>query len=308
MGQAGSNLAAQASTDAGVVPEKGYSWASPATRMNLKQDTMHTPSVVRSKDGTPLAFWRQGSGAALLLVHGGLCDHLAWHFVAPLLARHFAVWTFDRRGRGESGETQPWSFAREVEDIHALLGKIGEPVHLLGHSAGAILALSAASRGDQLRSLILYEPPFLVAGIREHPTPELLAHIEQLLVSGDSDQALRIAMRETADLTDGEIDAMQSSPGWKHLRGAARAIPNDWRIWQEPLEPDSLKNLTVPTLVLAGTESPAWIRAGALAVLNALPEGTFAELAGQGHSGMITAPELFAKIVGRFAENVAVDC
>jgi len=268
---------------------------------------MDTPSVVRSKDGTPLAFWRQGSGPALLLVHGGLCDHLAWHFVAPLLTRHFTVWTFDRRGHGESGETQPWSFAREVEDIHALLSKVGEPVHLLGHSAGAILALSAASRADRLRSLILYEPPFLIAGARERPAPELLAVIERLLQSGNPDQALRIAMRETVGLTDGEIDAMQSSPGWEHLRGAARAIPNDWRIWQEPFEPDSLKSFAVPTLVLAGAESPAWIRAGAVAVLNALPAGTFAELAGQGHSGMITAPELFAKIVGQFAENVAAD-
>jgi len=268
---------------------------------------MHTPSFVRSKDGTPLAFWRQGSGPALLLVHGGLCDHLAWHFVVPLLARNFTVWTFDRRGHGESAETQPWSVAREVEDICALLGNIGEPAHLLGHSAGAILTLGAASRADRLRSLMLYEPPFLIAGVRDHPAPEILACIKQLLSSGDPDQALRIAMRNTVDLTDGEIDAMQSSPGWEHLRGAARAIPNDWRIWQEPLEPESLKSFTVPTLVLAGTESPAWIRAGALAVLNALPGGAFAELAGQGHSAMMTAPEQFAKAVSQFAENVAGD-
>src|SRR5579862_3642859 len=115
--------------------------------------------VVRSKDGTPLACWRQGSGPALLLVHGGLCDHLAWHFVAPLLAPHFTVWTLDRRGRGKSGDTQPWSVQREVEDVLALLSIIGEPAHLLGHSAGAILVLRAACRAERLRSLILYEPP-----------------------------------------------------------------------------------------------------------------------------------------------------
>ena len=266
---------------------------------------MHTPSAVHSKDGTPLAFWRQGSGPALLLVHGGLCDHLAWHFAAPLLASHFTVWTFDRRGRGESGETQPWSVAREVEDVLALLDAIGEPAHLLGHSAGAILAVRAASGADRLRSLILYEPPYLIAGVRERPAPELLAQIERLLLSGDSDEALRIAMRETVNLADGEIDAMQSSPGWEHLRGAARAIPNDWRIWQEPFAPDSLKSVTAPCLVLAGSESPAWIRAAALAVFDTLPGAAFAELAGQGHSAMITAPRLFASSVCQFADNVA---
>jgi len=269
---------------------------------------MRTPSVVRSKDGTPLAFWRQGSGPALLLVHGGLCDHLAWHFVAPLLSRHFTVWTFDRRERGESGATQPWSVAREVEDVLALLDAIREPAHLLGHSAGAILAVRAASRADRLRSLILYEPPYLIGGVRERPAPELLVQIERLLKSGDSDEALRIAMRETVNLTNGEIDAMQSSPGWEHLRDAARAIPNDWRIWQEPFEPDSLKDLTIPTLVLAGTESPVWIRRAVRTVLDSLPAAAFGELAGQGHSAMITAPELFANSVCLFAENVAADC
>ena len=265
---------------------------------------MHAPSIVPSKDGTPLACWRQGSGPALLLVHGGLCDHLAWHFAAPLLANRLTVWTFDRRGRGESGTTQPWSVEREVEDILALLGAIGEPAHLLGHSAGAILSLRAASGAHPVRSLMVYEPPYLMAGQRERAAPELLAQIERLLRMGDCDEALRIAMRATVGLSDGEIDAMRSSPGWEHLRGAAPALPNDWRIWQEPFDPEILKRVTVPSLVLAGTESPDWMRAAARAVLAALPAATFAELAGQGHSAMVTAPELFANAVCQFADHV----
>ena len=264
---------------------------------------MHTPSVVRSNDGTPLSYWREGSGPPLLLVHGGLCDHLAWHFAGPLLARRFTVWTFDRRAHGCSGDGQPWTVERELEDLLTLLRVIGEPAHLLGHSAGAILALRAAQLTDRVRSLILYEPPFLIHGARERPGAELLGEMKRLLDSGKPDEALRIAMRETVDLSDDEINAMQASPGWEHLRDAARAIPNDWKIWQEPFNAESLRNLTIPAVVLTGTDSPAWIRLGALAVLHALPAAQLAELPRQGHSAMITAPDLFAETVERFVSR-----
>lgn len=265
---------------------------------------MNAASTLVSADGTPIAWWREGSGPALLLVHGGLCDHLAWYFVTPLLARHFTVWSFDRRGHGRSGDTAPHSVEREVEDIEAMLRTVGEPAHLVGHSAGAILSLAAARRGAELRSLILYEPPFIVDEARAWPGAEILEEMERLLAAGESDQALRIAMRETVALTDAEIDRMQSQPGWEHLREAARAIPTDWKIWDEPFEPAPLKEVRTPTLLLEGSESPAWIRASTEAVGRALPNAALVEMAGQGHSAMITAPALFADEVVRFASRV----
>src|SRR5208283_5201874 len=104
----------------------------------------------------------------LLMAHGGLCDRFAWYFVVPLLARKFTVYTFDRRGRGASGDTPPYAAEREREDIAAILRAIGEPVHLLGHSAGGILALQTAERTRDLLSLILYEPGYIVDGAREY--------------------------------------------------------------------------------------------------------------------------------------------
>src|SRR5580698_2862875 len=136
--------------------------------------------TVTSADGTRIAFWRAGSGP-LLLVHGGICDHFAWYFVTPQLAQRFTVYAFDRRGRGASGDTPPYAAAREVEDIAALLQAIGEPAHLLGHSAGGILALQAAERAHDLLSLILYEPAFVIDGARERPGPETLEKIRSLL-------------------------------------------------------------------------------------------------------------------------------
>lgn len=262
---------------------------------------MNGAMSVASTDGTPLACWREGSGPALLLVHGGLCDHLSWYFVAPLLARHFTVWTFDRRAHGRSGNTLPHAVAREVEDISAALAAIGEPAHLLGHSAGAILVLKAAEHHADLRSLILYEPPFVVEGSRRRPEPGVLHAMEELLAAGDPDAALRIAMRETVDLSDAEMDAMQASPGWDHLRAAASAIPYDWKIWDERLDPDQLGRMRTRALVLMGSESPAWIRAGTEAVLAALPNAALVVLQGQGHSAMVTAPEQFADEVVSFA-------
>ena len=259
----------------------------------------HTQSI-RTTDGISLACWRAGSGPPLLLVHGGLCDHLAWHFVVPLLARHFSVWTYDRRTRGLSGDSQPYAVELEVQDILALLTTIGEPTHLLGHSAGAILSVLAAKETDRLRSLVLYEPPFILEGVRDRPKPELLARIKSLLAAGRPDDALRLAMRETVGLADAEIDAMQAGPGWEHLRGSARAIPNDWEIWEQPFDEASIRKIALPTLVITGSDSPQWIRAAALAVFRALPNAQFADLHGQGHSAMFTAPELFTETVERF--------
>ncbi|MGC2636757.1 MAG: alpha/beta hydrolase [Acidobacteriaceae bacterium] len=267
---------------------------------------MSIMTSVRSADGTPLACWRAGAGPPLLLVHGGLCDHMAWYFVEPLLAQHFTVWSYDRRGHGRSGDTPPHSVAREVQDVIAVLSAIGEPAHLLGHSAGAILALEAAARiagfaPPALLSLILYDPPFVVEGARERPDPRILAQMENLLAAGEADLALRIAIRETVDLSDPEIDAMQAGSGWDHLRACARAIPNDWKIWDERLLPDTLRSIRTRALLLMGSASPAWIRAGTQAVLAALPNATLVILEGQGHSAMIAAPALFAGEVAKFA-------
>ena len=88
------------------------------------------------------------------MAHGGLCDRFAWYFVVPLLARKFTVYTFDRRGRGASGDTPPYAAEREREDIAAILRAIGEPVHLLGHSAGGILALQTAERTRDRKSVV----------------------------------------------------------------------------------------------------------------------------------------------------------
>jgi pimeloyl-ACP methyl ester carboxylesterase/AcrR family transcriptional regulator len=256
-----------------------------------------------SADSTRIAFWKRGAGPPLLLVHGGVCDHLAWHFVTPLLARKFTVYAMDRRGRGGSGNESPYSVEREIEDILAMLTRIGEPAHLLGHSAGGILALAAAERRSDLLSLMLYEPAFVLEGTRERPGPEVLERIRKLLAEGDLDEVIRIAMRETIATPEAEIEAMRAGPGWEQLRSVAPAIPYDWMLWEERLELERLASLNMPVLLITGAESPAWLHAASQAISTALPHAHAVELPGEGHAAMVTAPELFAHEVESFADQ-----
>lgn len=261
-----------------------------------------TQGTAISKDGTRIAFWREGQGFPMLLVHGGACDHMAWYFVVPLLARDFEVYTYDRRGRGGSGGTSPYAVEREVEDVLAMLEAIGQPAHLIGHSAGGILALEAAEQTDKLLSLTLYEPAFVVPGARERPNPEILEQMNALLAIGDRAGVVRIAIRETLELPEAEIAAMESGPGWEQLCSVANAIPNDWLLWDRKLEMERLNAIQTEVLLLMGSESPSWLKGATMAIRQALPEASFKLLNGQGHSAMITDPGLFARTVIEFAD------
>jgi pimeloyl-ACP methyl ester carboxylesterase len=111
--------------------------------------------IIRSKDGTPIAYWHSGAGAPLLLVHGATGDHLTWTPVLPALERHFSVYTMDRRGRGESGDGNTYAIEREFEDIAAVVDAIGGAVDVLGSSFGATCALEATRLIANIRRLIL---------------------------------------------------------------------------------------------------------------------------------------------------------
>lgn len=263
-----------------------------------------TAGTTTSKDGTRIAFWREGQGSPLLLVHGGACDHLAWFFVVPLLARTFTVYTYDRRGRGESGNVLPYAVEREVEDVEAMLVAIGEPAHLLGHSAGGILALEAAERSDNLLSLILYEPAYVVPGARQRPNPEVLGQMNALLSAGNRAEVVRIAIRETLGLSEAEISTMEQGPGWEQLCGVADAIPSDWKLWDRELALDRMSAVRARVLVLMGSQSPEWLKIAAETLASALPGATLRVLQGQAHSAMISSPALFAEAVEEFADRV----
>src|SRR3954451_12834623 len=140
-------------------------------------------STITSADGTTIAYDTIGDGPVVILVDGALCHRTSGPSgpLAARLAEHFTVVTYDRRGRGDSGDTAPYSVDREVEDLAALVEAAGGSAMLYGISSGAVLALHAASRVADVESIALYEPPFIVDGSRAPIGPEYTRELEALL-------------------------------------------------------------------------------------------------------------------------------
>src|SRR5258707_14731983 len=145
----------------------------------------NTMRTVISKDGTPIAFDQSGQGPAIILVAGATATRLAAVSVAAALAPDFTVFAYDRRGRGESGDTAPYAVEREVEDLDALISEAGGSAFVYGHSSGAVLALEAARRlSTKITKLAVYEPPFIVDDSRPPVPKDYLTRLTELVSSG----------------------------------------------------------------------------------------------------------------------------
>lgn len=264
---------------------------------------LHTP------DGTRIAYQRCGSGPPLVLVHGTADDHTLWTHLLPALGECFTVYAIDRRGRGASDPTTDATYAieREFEDVAAVVDAVGEPAHLLGHSYGALCALEAARHTSNLRSLVLYEPPFPTAPGNLFSQPEALAMMEAIakmeaqFEAGDNEGTVLTFAREIAQLPEDEISAFRAMPEWQTTVAAAPSIVYEVRaVADYGFDAGRFRDLTTPTLLLLGSESPPFFRAATEAVAAALPNSRLVELPGQGHLAMYTNPELFLGEVIQF--------
>ena len=235
-----------------------------------------------------IAFERTGSGAPVILVDPALCDRGMGQSrqLAKLLAPHFTVFIYDRRGRGGSGDTAPYAVAREVEDIAALVSEAGGSAYLWGMSSGAVLALEAASRLSGVRKLALYEAPFIVD--ESGPTTEdQWIRIGEEIEAGRRGAAVRLFMRMVG-VPGFFIALMRLSPLWPKLTALAHTLPYDGVIvldYQKgrPLPAHRWAPVTVPTLVIDGGKSPQWMRNGNRALSLVLPSAQYRTLDGQTH-------------------------
>jgi pimeloyl-ACP methyl ester carboxylesterase len=255
--------------------------------------------TITSKDGTMIAYQRSGVGPPLVLVHGTTADHTRWAPVLPALEHHFTVYALDRRGRGGSGDAEPYAIEREFEDIVALVDSIEEPAFLLGHSYGALCSLEAGRRTTHLRKLVLYEPP-IPTGIEIYPH-EVVSRIQTLLDEGNREGALITFMQDIVHVPPHELEMLRSAPNWPARIAAAHTILREMRGSNEYVfEPARFRSLTTPTLLLLGGDSPPFFKAGIEAVHAALPENRMVVMPGQQHTAMNTAPELFTRAVLQF--------
>src|SRR5262245_59298753 len=207
--------------------------------------------------------------------------------LAPLLARHFAVFMYDRRGRGDSLDTKPYAVEREVEDLETLVKEAGGSVFVFGVSSGAALALEAANRGLPIKKLALYEAPFIVDDSRS-PIPEgYLAQLNELIASDRRGDAVKLFMG-LVGVPAIFVAMMRLMPAWPKLKGVAHTLPYDITIVQDnqrgkPLPPEQWASVTVPTLVADGGKSPAWMRHAMQALADVLPNAQHRTLEGQTH-------------------------
>jgi len=244
-------------------------------------------SAIASKDGTSIAYERSGSGAPLIVIDGALCSRAFGPSpkLAPLLARHFTVFTYDRRGRGQSGDRQPYSPAREVDDIAALIREAGGSASLLGLSSGGALALEAAASGVTVDNVIAYEPPYVdVNGQGGGAAHE--AELKRLLSEGNRGGALKYFMKDMVGAPAAMVVMMRMMPWiWRKLQAVAHTLPYDAAVMSEfriPLV--RFGTIRRPTLVMNGSKTDARLRAAARAITEVVPGARYRELPGQTHN------------------------
>jgi len=260
-----------------------------------------TTGTVTSRDGTSIAFERSGTGPPLIVVDGALCRRGVGpsRGLAAALAGDATVYAYDRRGRGESGDTPPYAPDREVEDLAALVAEAGGSAVLCGFSSGAELALRAAEAGVGVRGVVLYELPFVPPGSRPPTPPEYGRDLAAALDAGDRGAAVTAFLTRAVGLPRLVPRVMRLTPVWRKLTAVAHTLPYDDAIVarHQARQAPERRDVAVPALVLAGGRSPQWMHDGARAVAAAVPGATYEELPGQTHD---VKPKALAPTLARF--------
>ncbi len=255
---------------------------------------------VTSKDGTAIAFDRYGAGPAVILV-GGAFQHRAIDpktaQLAELLGRDLTVFHYDRRGRGDSGDTLPYDVEREVEDIAALIDEAGGRALVFGMSSGGALALIAAASGLPVAKLALYEPPFQVEESGRSAMDSYAEQLTALLADGRRGDAAALAMT-TFGAPPEAIEGMRHAPVWATFESVAQTLAYDAAVMGDSSVPaERAASVAVPTLVIDGGASPSWMREAADALADVLPASDRLTLEGQTHD---VAPEVLAPALQEF--------
>ena len=259
-------------------------------------------NTATSGDGTSIAFERFGEGAPVILVGGATTDKAMTRPLAEELAGNFTVINYDRRGRGDSGDTPPYAVEREVEDIGALIAEAGGSASLYGHSSGAVLALHAAAHGLPVARLVMHEPPFAPDREEERRiSREYGERLRTILAEGRRGDAAALFMT-TVGMPEEAVQGMRDEPWWTRMEAVAPTLLYDSEVMgdisREGTIPTGLLGAVgAPTLVLCGGASPGWMIDVGRQVAEGVPDGRVDVLEGQEH---VVAPEILAPVLEEF--------
>jgi pimeloyl-ACP methyl ester carboxylesterase len=239
---------------------------------------------VTSADGTDIAIDRTGDGPPVILVCGGSVDRMSLAGLAELLSPSFTVLNYDRRGRGDSGDTAPYAPQREIEDIDAVAGAAGGSAFLFGSSSGAALAMEAAIALDSITKLALWEPPYLPEGAPRPPT-DTAQTFHDLVEAGRRDDAAEFFMAKVVGMPPEFVEGAKQSPFWAPTVALAHTLEYDATVMGDYSIPtEKASSVKVPTIVLAGGADFPWMPETAKTLAAAMPNGEMRQLEGQGHN------------------------
>jgi len=261
-------------------------------------------NTVTSKDGTVIAYDRAGSGPALILVGGALEQRAmptetAQLAALPLMAQHFSVFHYDRRGRGNSTDTLPYALAREIEDIEALIAAAGGSAFVFGLSSGAALALEAAiALGNKVKKLAMYEAPYFSDAADQQNWREYRKKLDELLAAKRKGDALGVFMMLTG-MPPEHLEGVKQHPMWPMWEAVAQTLAYDAAaVGADGSVPTGkASTLKIPALVMDGGASMPFMHTAAVALAKAMPQGKHRTLEGQTHE---VAVDVLAPVLVEF--------
>ncbi|MET7787095.1 alpha/beta fold hydrolase [Streptomyces sp. 900116325] len=250
-----------------------------------------------SRDGTLIAHRRRGDGPPVILVGGALSTAATEAPLAELLASRFSVVAYDRRGRGSSGDGAPYAVEREVEDLAAMIDRVGGRASVFGMSSGGALALEAQAAGLPVDLLAVYEPPFAPDAPGRRAKARYASRLHRLLSAGDRAAALELFL-SLAGIPADMIARMRHAPLWRGLESLAHTLAYDDAILGDGTVPaERLGSVTARTMVLTGGFSPTPMRTLTRVLADAIPRARHRTLTGQTHD---LAPQVVAPVLAEF--------
>ena len=244
-----------------------------------------------SRDGTAIAFDRVGNGPPVILVVGAFNDRMKGAPLAAFLSPGFTVFTYDRRGRGDSGDSANYAVEREIEDLDAVIHAAGGSAFVMGYSSGAVLALQAAARGVAITKLALYDaPPVQLA---EHANS-----LAELVLAGHRGAAVEYFQTRVVGIPAHVVEQLRNAPFRPALEAMAHTLVYDATIMSEArLTAEQGANIRQPTLAIAGGAGPAFMRENSAAIAASLPNARAVTLEGETHE---IVPEVLGPVLRRF--------
>jgi pimeloyl-ACP methyl ester carboxylesterase len=254
---------------------------------------------VISKDGTRIAYHKTGSGPVIILVDGAFCskDFGPMAKLAPLLSKSFTTISYDRRARGESGDTKPYSVAREIEDIEALIKIAGGQASLFGISSGAILCIHAVAAGVNVNKIALLEPPYVGNKNGKRPA-DAVQQLSRMIAENKKGDAVKFYLTKVIGVPAIFAFILRLTPNWPKMKAIAPSLPYDAAICGDfNLPVKQLASIKLPAIVIDSTKSPAMLRDAVKAVADALPNGKQISLNGKVHD---VPPEILVPALTEF--------